>query len=474
MQIPRVPSFRLRKQPLAVGLAVGLAAAMAIPTSANAVPAAITQHYTGTLADGATWVADVPANYNGTILLFSHGYGPLTAETQPSYAGDALLNEGYAVVGSSYSGITDWALASAVRDQFGALTALEKVIGKAKQTYAIGESMGGLVSSLANERNSGQLDGVLTTCGLVAGGVNLNNYEVDGMYALSELLEPEAGVRLANFADPADAKAAAADLAAIAQQHSGTAQGRARIVLAAALLNMPTWVAGNPKPAAQDYAAQQAQQVQLLGGGLFDFLITARQQLEVAAGGNSAFTAGVKYESRLKNSGYLNEVKAAYQTAGLDLAHDLATLTRNADISPDPGTITRLKATSHLSGRLTVPQINIHTIADELVPVQHENWYAQRVATAGRSSLLRQAYTNTAGHCNFTSGELIVALNALIHRVRSGSWGTTTKPAALNAAAVAGGHGPTAFVTYQPTPLGGARTNPPVRWVGSRSEHATP
>src|SRR5689334_18691881 len=140
-------AFRLRKRYLA--LAAVFAMVMTLTTAAaTAAPAATAQHYTGVLADGATWVADVPANYNGTILLFSHGFGPLTAVDQPQYAGDVLTREGYAVLGSSYSGDTWWALASAVNDQFGALAALQEIIGRADETYAIGQSMGGLVSSL--------------------------------------------------------------------------------------------------------------------------------------------------------------------------------------------------------------------------------------------------------------------------------------------------------------------------------------
>ena len=30
-----------------------------------------------------TWIADVPANWNGTLLLYSHGFGPLTAADAP-------------------------------------------------------------------------------------------------------------------------------------------------------------------------------------------------------------------------------------------------------------------------------------------------------------------------------------------------------------------------------------------------------
>jgi hypothetical protein len=464
MRIRRITTFRLSKRHLAVTLVAVFAAVLPLTSPATAAstpaPTATAQHYTGMLASGATWVADVPANYNGTILLFSHGYGPLIAQNQPRYAGDALAREGYAVLGSSYSGNTWWALKNAVNDQFGALEALQAIIGKAKQTYAIGESMGGLVSSLENERNRGQIDGVLTTCGLVAGGVNLGNYQLDGEYALNQLLEPETDIKLVDFADPAEAATSAAALTAMAQRHSATPQGRARITLAAALLNAPTWLSGPTEPAPEDYAAQQAQQVQLLTTGLFNFIVTGRQQIELSAGGNTSFTVGVKYRSRLRDSGYLKLVKASYRAAGLNLRDDLAKLERNADISPDLGAIASLKASSHATGRLTVPQLNIHNINDQLVPVQQEKWYSEQVAKAGSGRLLRQAYSESPGHCNFTSGELIVSLKALIHRVRSGHWDNRADPAALNAAAAAGGYGPTAFVTYQPARLGGARVYP--------------
>jgi hypothetical protein len=35
--------------------------------------AGVTTH-TGTLADGATFLIEVPANWNGTLFLYSHGY----------------------------------------------------------------------------------------------------------------------------------------------------------------------------------------------------------------------------------------------------------------------------------------------------------------------------------------------------------------------------------------------------------------
>src|ERR1035437_8889627 len=88
--------------------AVMLVLASAAP-SAAAASGATSTHYTGSLADGATWIADVPASWNGTIILYSHGFGPQTAQDAPDPTTQAdLLGLGYALAGTSYSGSSWW------------------------------------------------------------------------------------------------------------------------------------------------------------------------------------------------------------------------------------------------------------------------------------------------------------------------------------------------------------------------------
>ncbi|HTD79044.1 MAG TPA: alpha/beta hydrolase, partial [Chloroflexota bacterium] len=167
---------------LCVTLAAGAGAASAAVEPA-ADPSA---HYTGTLADGATWIADTPAHWNGTLLLFSHGFGPLTAADAPSPdSAAALLNQGYALAGSSYDPNGSWwALASAERDQFATLAAVSHLLGAPKRVIAVGESMGGLVNSQIAQDGAGRINAALSLCGLVAGGVDLNNYQLNAEYAI--------------------------------------------------------------------------------------------------------------------------------------------------------------------------------------------------------------------------------------------------------------------------------------------------
>ncbi|WP_410613002.1 alpha/beta hydrolase [Amycolatopsis sp. lyj-109] len=423
-------------------------------TTGSTAQAATPAHYTGQLPDGASWVADVPASWNGTVILYSHGFGPLAPRNAPDEpTGQALLAAGYALIGSSYSGPSLWALASAPRDQFASLDELVRKIGEPRRTIAWGTSMGGLVSALEAESGTRRLDGALTTCGLVGGALNLNNYQLDAEYALSRLLAPAQPVRLVRYASADEAGAAGAALTKIVTDAQGTAAGRARIALGAALMNTPPWLTGDVPPGPADYAGQEQQQQQALAFVL-GFVMPGRYQIELAAGGNSAFNRGVDYRDLLSGSPLARQVRALYRTAGLDLDADLADLTRHADVTPDARAVGTLARTSTATGRLRVPELTIHTTADHLVPVEQENSYAQRVHAAGRESLLRQAYVGAAGHCAFQPSETLAALHALESRIDTGHW-PDLRPERLNAAAAELG-APGRYLRYTPARLTGS------------------
>ena len=115
-------------------LVVLAALAVVVPTASSA-PASV-EHFAGTLTDGATWIADVPSNWNGVLLLYSHGFGPpLPANAPDAGTRDALLERGYALAGSSYDPNGSWwALDSAVRDQFETIDAVSSMLSQASPT----------------------------------------------------------------------------------------------------------------------------------------------------------------------------------------------------------------------------------------------------------------------------------------------------------------------------------------------------
>lgn len=458
-----------------IALAVGALLAV-LPASSGAQATAST-HYTGTLPDGATWIADVPASWNGTLLLYSHGYGNLLPADAPDpNTGQALLGEGYALAGSSYDPNGSlWALNSAVRDQFETLAAVKHTVleHQPSQVIAVGTSMGGLISALEDQDSNGRLDGALTTCGIVAGGLTLNNYQLDGEYAMTELLgsliSGGQSIQLVNFPTAAASGVSAGELQALGEAAqpgvgtNATPQTQARLALAMAFLNTTTWSPIASAPAApNDYVGQEEAQYEtdfgFAGFPIIPFIVTGRYQIEQAVGGNAGWTLGVNFARELARSPFRTEVEALYRQAGLSLRADLEELTRDANITASPSAVRNMILTSVPTGRLQVPELDMHTIGDNLVPVTMENAYRQAVDRAGSGYLLRQAYVARPIHCNFNPAELVAGVHTVQERIDSGRWDHLADPATLNAAANATGldaFGTPAFAPYEPGPVTG-------------------
>lgn len=440
---------------------IGLLAALGlVPVTAHA--AAVTR-YEGALPDGATWIADVPANWNGTLLLYSHGYNP--GPTNPPVnspdpaTAEALLARGYALAGSSYSR-PGWVTDTAARDQLDTLQAVTGRIGQPGRAIALGTSFGGMITGQLAERGGRRLDGAVATCGLMGGGIDLHNYQLDGSYALAQLLLPGQQVKLVDFTDPAEAFATADRMVAALDQAQASPEGRARIALITALFQEPAWAPGQPKPARDDIEAQQVGRYQNLRA-ILPFILFGRYDMEQSAGGNPTGNEGVHYGRQLDESGLLPQVAQLYRRAGVDLHADLNLLTRTANVTAHPAAYRWMLETSTLTGRLDVPVLTLHTTDDGLVPVQHEEEYAEDVHRRGSAALLRQAYADHAGHCAFTTAELVAAVVTMDQRIETGRWGGLADPHRMQARADALGLGSAAFVRFRTPEFLGDRPGPP-------------
>jgi len=420
---------------LAAGVGpTGLGHALAAPGS----DAAGAQLLTGTLQDGATYKIEVPGDWNGTLFLYSHGY-VTPGSDNPAHdvgdpvTGDWLLSHGYALAGSSYSS-TGWAIAQALPDQIATLDVFGQLVGHPTRTIAWGHSLGGIITAGLIQSYPQRFSAALPMCGVLAGGVAAWNAGLDSAFAFKTLLAPS--VSVTHITDPAGNLNAAEAAAGAAQQ---TAQGRARLALAAALSDTPGWFTPlSPQPARTDYAAQEANQFRWDTMVDFPFVFALRAELEARAGGNPSWNTTVDYAADLAKSADAAEVRGLYQAAGLDLATDLQTLNSAPRISADPAAVRYLMANIVFNGQLTVPVLTLHTIGDGLVVPQNEQAYRHVVAANDDWRLLRQVYVHRAGHCTFTPAETIAAVRDLLHRVNTGFWGSSaTDPAALNASASA-------------------------------------
>jgi pimeloyl-ACP methyl ester carboxylesterase len=410
----------------------------------------------GTLPGGASYIISVPSNWNGTLVLYSHGYVFPGLSNPAQDAGDpltrgALLQQGYALAGSSYSK-AGWALQQAFHDQIALLNFFDATCGNPSRTIAWGHSLGGIITAGLVQLFPGRFAGALPMCGVLAGGVGTWNQALDSAFAFNTLL---AGNKLSivHISNPALAFIQAESILGAAQL---TAQGRARIALTAALTDIPGWFdSASPEPASKDFITQELNQFRWESQVDFNFAFFARPELEARAGGNPSWNTGVNYRKQLELSAESSEVVALYKQAGLDLNKDLGTLASAPRITADPQAVNYLSSYIIFNGNLNIPVLTMHTTGDGLVVNQDEQAYASVVRAEGNNSLLRQIFVHRAGHCAFTPAETVTAFQTLIQRLDTGRWDGSTNPGLLNQEAAALGPtlniAPPAFLNFEPT-----------------------
>ncbi len=427
-------------------------------TASSCITPSGTNTLHGTLG-GANYTIAVPSNWNGTLVLYSHGYvfanRPLlnpAPDAGDALTGAALLQQGYALAGSSYSQ-NGWALQQAFNDQVALLDFFTTTCGPPTRTIAWGHSLGGIITAGLIQLYPDRFAGALPMCGVLAGGVGTWNQALDGAYAFKVLLAGSALLSIVHITDPTSAFNQAQAILAPAQQ---TAQGRARIALAAALSDIPGWFdPATPEPASKDFTAQEQNQFLWESKVDFAFAFFARAELEARAGGNPSWNTGVNYRRQLEHSIDHSEVEALYQQAGLSLDGDLKTLDAAPRIAADPAALQYLSKYIIFDGNVTMPVLTMHTTGDGLVANQDEQAYASVVRAAGNNPLLREIFVHRANHCSFTPAETLTAFQTLIHRLDTGKWGDSTNPDLLNQEAAALGSTfnpvPPAFLTFEPT-----------------------
>ena len=380
--------------------------------------------FKGKFADRATYIIQVPDNWNGTLVLYSHGY-VIPGESNPAYdAGDPvtgkyLLASGYALGGSSYA-TTGWAVKDALKDQVEVLDTFAKLVGQPKRTIAWGHSLGGIITAGLVQRYPERFDGALPMCGVLAGGVGLWNTVLDSEVAFDTLLGFGSGLQVVNITHPTRNVTIAETILGNAQ---GTAKGKARIALTAALADVPGWYdPSSPPPPPKDYATQERNQYLWLADVDFIFAFDLRAELEGRAGGNVSWDTNVDFRKQLERSVDYSEVKALYKKAGLDLDADLQALNATQRIKVHPPSLKYLEHNIIFNGEIQIPVLTLHTEGDGLVVNEDESAYKETVSKAGNQKFLRELFVKRAGHCTFTPAETIVAFESLINRIDSGEW----------------------------------------------------
>ncbi len=140
----------------------------------------------GTTADGAPYAMQVPANFNGTVLLYSHGYRPNVAvpvgipgfggytvantpETAPGQSDanmtptQTLLGQGFALMGSGFSR-QGWNLDAAVATNVELIDTFKKKFTTTTKVVAWGQSLGGIITQTLAEKYPNLISAAAPLC----------------------------------------------------------------------------------------------------------------------------------------------------------------------------------------------------------------------------------------------------------------------------------------------------------------------
>ena len=157
------------------------------PTVANAAPAcdgkSPIQSCVGVTSDGAPYAMQVPANFNGTVALYSHGYRynvdipagiPLiggykvTNTPEPVPGGNAevakyFFSQGIAIVGSGFAR-QGWNPDSAIKTNVELIDTFKKQFPKTTKVVAWGSSLGGVITQGLAEKHPELVSAVAPMC----------------------------------------------------------------------------------------------------------------------------------------------------------------------------------------------------------------------------------------------------------------------------------------------------------------------
>lgn len=137
---------------------------------------------TGETSDKALYEIRVPNDFNGTLLLWSHGYtyvakipaqvpllGGAGNDLRPTIGpgapddmkiANSLLNQGYALAGSGFA-VPGWNAESAVKTNVELIGIIKKKFTQIKRTVAWGPSLGGTITQRLAETNPKLIDAAL-------------------------------------------------------------------------------------------------------------------------------------------------------------------------------------------------------------------------------------------------------------------------------------------------------------------------
>ena len=423
------------KRSLTLAAVTALAATLlvAAPTVANAAPVCDgkfpVQTCGGATSDGAPYAMMVPANFNGTVYLYSHGYRPNIAIPAgiPVYGGytitntpqpgpnatviGALLAKGYAVVGSGFAR-QGWNADSAIKTNVELVDLFKKQFTKTTKVVAWGESLGGFITQSLAEKHPDLFSAAAPMC-MASDVTPLSTMAGDALWGIKTFFDPS--IKGGNYSAGAAGYAEAmGDLvkvftvigslqAAFAANPSTPAwpatskvpdaikgiPSRSALVMVALMAGVPMQSAhfdSTSAPAGLPASNALSFQVAIIPAfaalenvaNAAALAVLATHDLELQAGGAIFDNTNTDYSARIAEEQFIwaSALSGNSGTAGL-----LSVLAASPRAKADPAAAAKLKTLTSHSGKVEIPTILFTGVADPVTAAGNQQSVADKYST---------------------------------------------------------------------------------------------
>lgn len=364
----------------------------------------------GTTSDGAPYVMMVPANFNGMVALYSHGYRynidipagipvvggyKITNTPEPVPGGNPtvanyFLGNGMAIMGSGFSR-QGWNLDAAVATNVELIDTFKKKFTSTTKVVAWGSSLGGIITQTLAEKNPTLVSAVAPMC--MADNIDAQlTVAGDFLWGLKTFFDPT--IKGGNYSAGAVGNAEALGdivkvLTVMSKLQAGVASGawpdtsspagkqlaaagipsRSALLLAGLMAGIPTQSAhfdsiSGPEGALKlsfPLAVSPALAVLENGANAAILAILATQDVELQAGGSVFDNSATDYSARVSDS-------RDVFNAGLSGNTAIDAMLGVLKVSPRAKATASLNALAKTTGKINVPTVFMTGVADPVTP----------------------------------------------------------------------------------------------------------
>jgi pimeloyl-ACP methyl ester carboxylesterase len=421
-----------RSLTLVAGAALAASLLVAAPTVASANPVCDgkfpVQTCGGATSDGAPYAMMVPANFNGTVYLYSHGYRPNVPVPAgiPGYGGytvtntpqpgpnatviGALLAKGYGVVGSGFAR-QGWNADSAIKTNVELVGAFKKQFTKTTKVVAWGESLGGFITQSLAEKHPDLFSAAAPLC-MASDITPLMTMAGDALWGIKTFFDPtiKGGGYSAGAAGYAEAMgdlvkvftAIGSLQAAFAANPSTPAwpatskvpdaikgiPSRSALVMVALMAGIPMQSAHFDSTSAPSVLPVASQTSFILAinpafaalenvANAAALAVLATHDLELQAGGAVFDNTATDYSARIAEEQFIwaSALSGNSGTAGL-----LSVLAASPRAKANPAAVEKLKTLTSHSGKVEIPTILFTGVADPITTAGNQQSVADKYA----------------------------------------------------------------------------------------------